>query len=78
MLNGLRTARDNSNLKQAEIARKLGISKQYYSQLERGERRLTYDMALAIAKIFKTTPDKIFLPEGYAESGQNATGTDGK
>jgi len=68
--------RENHRLTQLEVASKLGISKQYYSQLERGDRRLSYDMALRIAKIFNTTPDQIFLTNEYAESGQAATGTE--
>ena len=39
---------------------KLGISKPFYSQIENGHRRLTYDMATKIAKIFKIKPDELF------------------
>ncbi len=76
MLEKLRVMRENRRLTQLEVASKLGISKQYYSQLERGDRRLSYDMALRIAKIFNTTPDQIFLTSEYAKSGQAATGTE--
>lgn len=81
MLDKLRAMRKKTNLTQAEMASKLGISKQFYSQLERGERRLSYEMALAIANIFNTTPDKIFLPNRYTKSGHQeaaflSTGTE--
>lgn len=41
----------------------LGISKAFYSQIENGNRRLSYDMAVKIANIFKTKPDKLFYEE---------------
>ena len=43
-----------------EMAEKLNISKPFYWQLENDKRRLSYDMAFKIAKIFKKKPDDIF------------------
>ena len=45
------------------IADLLGISKPFYSQIENGRRRLTYDMAVRIATIFKMKPDEIFYED---------------
>ena len=42
------------------MANILGISKTYYWQLENGSRRITYDMAIKIAKFFDMTPDQLF------------------
>ncbi len=42
------------------MADKLGISKPLYWQIENGERRLSYVMAIKISKIFKMKPDKLF------------------
>ena len=42
---------------------KLGISIPFYSQIENRQRRLTYDMAVRIASIFKQKPDKIFYED---------------
>ncbi|HHY38837.1 MAG TPA: helix-turn-helix transcriptional regulator [Clostridia bacterium] len=53
----------------AELGRILGKSRQYMSELERGNIRLTYDMALKIARAFGTTPDEIFLPTGSNDAG---------
>lgn len=58
----LREIRAQSGLSQAQMAAKLGICKQYYSQIELGQRRLSYNMAAAIAEVFGVTPDAIFLP----------------
>lgn len=46
-----------------EMAEKLNISKTFYWQIENDKRRLSYDMAVKIAGILKTTPDKLFLAE---------------
>ena len=43
-----------------EVAKRLNISCAYYTQIERGSRRLSYPMAVSIAKIFDTTPDELF------------------
>ncbi len=45
------------------MADKLKISKPFYSQIENGHRRLTYDMATKIAKIFKVKPDDLFYKD---------------
>lgn len=44
-----------------EIAKKVGITKGYYSLLETGNRRITYELALKIANILGVKPDDIFL-----------------
>ena len=43
-----------------QMANMLGISKSFYSQIEYGNRTLTYEMACKIGKIFKRKPDYIF------------------
>ena len=42
------------------MGEKLGISKPFYCQIENGKRRLTYEMAVKIAKIFNLKPDSLF------------------
>lgn len=60
----------------AELGRRIGKSKQYMSELARGNIRLRYDMAVQIAEALGATPDKLFLP---SESNiiRQPTGTDG-
>lgn len=43
-----------------DMANILKISKPFYWQLENMNRRLSYDMAIKIACIFNTKPDKVF------------------
>lgn len=45
------------------MANKIGISKSFYSQIETGSRRLTYGMAIKIARVFKRKPDSIFYDD---------------
>ena len=44
----------------AFMADKLKISKPFYWQIENKKRKLSYDMAVKIAKIFDMRPDDIF------------------
>jgi len=41
----------------------IGCSKQYVFALEKGDIRLSYEMAVKIATALGTTPDEIFLEE---------------
>ena len=49
-----------------DMAEKLGISKPFYCQIENQKRRLSYEMAVKIAAIFKKKPDSIFY-ENYKD-----------
>jgi len=41
----------------------LGISKTFYWQIENDKRRLSYERASMIAKIFNVTPDELFYED---------------
>ncbi len=57
----LRESREASHLTQEELGMRIGKSKQWVSGLERGNIRLTYECAIAIASVYGKTPD-FFLP----------------
>lgn len=59
-----------------DLGERLGKSKQYMSELERGNIRLTYEMAVAIAQVFKTTPDGFLLPQKSKNMGHNKEAPD--
>ena len=61
--NTLREIRRANNFTSKQMAEKLGISKAFYSQIENRTRRLSYDMAIKISKIFNSKPDKIFYED---------------
>lgn len=55
--------RKNKNISLEQLAKHLSISKSYLSLIEKGHRRLSYDLACKIAKFFETTPDELFLED---------------
>lgn len=59
----LKKLRLKNNYTSKDIANILGISKPFYSQIENGRRRLSYDMAVRIANIFKMKPDELFYED---------------
>lgn len=59
----LKKIRMNNNYTCIDIANILGISKPFYSQIENGRRRLTYDMAIKISNIFNMKPDELFYED---------------
>lgn len=61
MLDKLKEMRVKNKLTYQEVADHIGISKEFYWMIENGQRRLTYEMAVKIAKIFNSSPDYIFL-----------------
>ena len=58
----LRRERLKQQLTQVEIGERIGKSKQWVSELERGNIRLNVDVAVALASILDVTVD-VFLPQ---------------
>ena len=63
MYNRLKMKRLEKGYSGIYMAEQLGICKMYYYQLEKGERRLSYDMAIKIANIFDMKPDELFYED---------------
>lgn len=53
----IRQFREKVDLSQEQVAKKLGLNRVSYTQLERGNRKVMADELLEIAKLFNTTPD---------------------
>lgn len=62
-MKNLKEIRIKNGLTCQTMADSLHISKSYYWQIENNSRKLSYEMAVKIAQIFKTTPDKIFYAD---------------
>lgn len=62
-LETLRKIRIERGVTQTEIAENLGISLQFYSQIERGINTLSYSNAIKIAKYLGVTTDELFKEE---------------
>ena len=59
----LRELRKKNGYTHQQMGDMLNISKIYYWQIENDKRRLYYEMAVRISKIFKLKPDDIFYEE---------------
>ena len=59
----LKKLRIKNNFSYQAMSDFLGISKTFYWQIENDKRRLSYERARMIAKIFKVTPDEIFYED---------------
>lgn len=62
-MDNLKKLRIEKNLTVLSISKIIGISPTYYWQLENGKRRLYYELAVKIAKIFNKKPDEIFYED---------------
>lgn len=62
-LNTLREIRINNEISCQSMANSLDISKAFYWQIENGKRKLSYELAKKIAKIFNLKPDDIFYKD---------------
>lgn len=60
-LNNLKILRERKKISYDNMAKELDVSFQHYWMIENGKRGLSYEMAIRIAKVLGTTPDKIFL-----------------
>lgn len=56
----LKELRIQYDLSYNAMAKLLGINKTFYWQIEHGKRRLSYNMAFNISRIFNLKPDDIF------------------
>ena len=57
----LKTARTSRGITMVQLGDKIGCSKQYIYALEKGNIKLSYEMAVKIATALETTPDELFL-----------------
>lgn len=55
----LKDLREDSDLKQADIAKILGTTQQTYSLWERGDREIPFHHAITLAKFYKVSLDYI-------------------
>src|ERR1019366_6308777 len=53
----IRQFREDAGLSQEQVAKKLGLNRVSYTQLEQGNRKGMADELVEIAKVFNTTPD---------------------
>lgn len=69
----VRSARVKSGITQLQLGKLIGKSKQWVSEFERGNIRLTMDIAVQLANALGSSPD-IFLPNKAKNVGQTKAG----
>lgn len=62
-LNKLREMRKKAGLNTTEVAEIIGISQSMYSYIEIGRERLSYDIAVKLSELFKSSPDELFYDD---------------
>lgn len=68
----LHYTRKNKKISLDELASQLGISKSYLSLIEKGSRKLSYDLAVKIANYLEMTPDELFLEDHTYKPGNES------
>ena len=63
MFKKLKETRYRNHMTAKEVSEKVGISKAFYCQIENGKRRMSYDLAIKIASVFKVKPDHLFYDD---------------
>ena len=63
MKNNIRVQRAILNITQAELAERIGVSRQTINTIEAGKYIPSTVLALKLAKVFKATVEEIFLLE---------------
>lgn len=60
----LKRLRTERGLTQSEVAKALGITRQFYGMIESGDRNPTVDLAIAIANLFCASVEDLFADAG--------------
>lgn len=64
-MTGLRQIRERAGLSQAEAARRLGISRQAYSNYELGKRQADYETLLKLGELFGVSVEELISDKQY-------------
>lgn len=66
MKNRLRVLRAEREWTQAELAERLGVSRQTVNAIETGKYDPSLPLAFAIARLFESQIEDVFLPDGVS------------
>ena len=72
MTNNLRVLRATLRWSQADLAERLGVSRQTVNAIETGKYDPSLPLAFSIARVFGMTIEEIFTPERAQDSGLGA------
>jgi putative transcriptional regulator len=68
MENRIRVLRAEQRWSQADVAERLGVSRQTVNAIETGKYDPSLPLAFAIAKLFDATIEDVFTPDGFPPS----------
>jgi putative transcriptional regulator len=68
MNNHLRVLRAERRWSQADVAERLGVSRQTINAIETGKYDPSLPLAFALARVFERSIEEIFTPDGEADS----------
>jgi len=71
MTNRLRVLRAEHAWSQAEVADRLGVSRQTVNAIENGKYDPSLPLAFGIARLFELRIEDVFEPDGNSASGPN-------
>jgi putative transcriptional regulator len=74
MRNTLRVLRAEKNWSQADLAARLGVSRQTVNAVETGKYDPSLPLAFGIARLFAKHIEEIFLPDGQGETSLGTAG----
>ncbi len=69
MTNRLRELRAERDWSQAELAKRLSVSRQTVNAIETGKYDPSLPLAFAIARVFGQSIEQVFQPDGPSEPG---------
>ncbi|GAB3801418.1 helix-turn-helix transcriptional regulator [Virgibacillus kimchii] len=69
--NNLKRLREERGIKQNFVAKKLGITQNYYSQIENGHRHPQVEHLLILRDLFNVSLDEIFFKDEIAKCDEN-------
>lgn len=61
MVNRIKIYRQRFEMTQIELAKKINVTKDYISMIERGKRRPSLAVAKKLAEVFESTVDEVFF-----------------
>jgi len=66
----IQDARNRAGMRQKDVAELVGLSQPYFAQIERGERRLTTELQMKIAKALEVNPQDLVDFEAPSKSDE--------
>jgi len=74
MYKKLKDFRYKNHITAKSVSESVGISKAFYCQIENGQRRMSYELAIKIASVFGVKPDYLFYDDMVLKMKEDKSG----